>query len=320
MMDYTEFADRCDRVVGQVERAVIGKREFIENLLVAVLASGHILIEDVPGLAKTLVARSFSQVLDVSFSRIQFTPDLLPGDITGGTVYNRSTESFDFLPGAIFASLILADEINRASPKTQSALLEAMQEGQITIDGKRHALEEPFLVFATQNPIEFEGTYPLPEAQLDRFIMKLGIGYPSAEDELEILLQRQKRKSDEVELEKIASREEVLAMQQAVENVYISPEIGEYMVSLVRATREDRRVQVGASPRGSLALFKLSRAVAAIQGRDFVTPEDVKRIAVQGLAHRIILRPEVWTRNVREEEVVKEALDNTPVPGPLEQE
>lgn len=318
-MEYAQFADSCNRILDQVERAVIGKREVLESLLVAALARGHILIEDVPGLAKTLVARSFSQVLDVSFSRIQFTPDLLPGDITGGTVYDRSTETFVFSPGPIFSNLVLADEINRASPKTQSALLEAMQEGQVTIDGNRHVLEFPFLVFATQNPIEFEGTYPLPEAQLDRFIMKLSIGYPTEEDELEILLQRQKRKKDEVELDKVVTRTEVLAMQEAVEEVFISSEIGAYMVSLVRATREDKRVQVGASPRGTLALFKLSRAVAALQGRDFVTPEDVKKIAVQALSHRIILRPEVWTRHVREEDVVNEVLDRIPVPRPVDQ-
>lgn len=304
-------------MVGQIEKVIVGKRAVLEDLLIGILSNGHVLIEDVPGLAKTLIARSFARIMDLEFSRIQFTPDLLPGDITGSNIYNRAENTFEFSHGPVFSHIVLADEINRASPKTQSALLEAMQETQVTIEGTSHTLDHPFIVFATQNPIEFEGTYPLPEAQLDRFLMKMSVGYPDKDNELEILLRRQDRKTDEVELQAVVNREDVIEMQKSVEQVFMSREIGVYIVEIVKATREDNRVQLGASPRGSLALFKLARSAAALDGRDFVTPEDVKRIAKHGLSHRIMLKPEVWMRDIPEEDIVSDILQRVPVPRPL---
>src|SRR5215216_4811358 len=268
-----EFGERCDVILGEVERAVVGKRDALELVLLGLLADGHVLIEDYPGLAKTLVARSFAQVASISFARIQFTPDLMPSDVTGSSIYNQRTADFEFRPGPIFANLLLADEINRAPPKTQAALLEAMQERQVTIEGETHPLGPPFLVLATQNPIEFEGTYPLPEAQLDRFLLRIGVGYPEREHEWEVLERRLERAVDEIELEPVVGRNELLGMQRAVEQVHVDRSIGMYMVDLVAATRTANGVQVGASPRGSLALLKLSRCRAAIDGRDFVTPD-----------------------------------------------
>ena len=301
LVDIQTVSKTCAAIREQAERAIIGKGEVLSKALMAILANGHILIEDVPGLAKTLLARSIAMILNMSFSRIQFTPDLVPADITGANIFDQQNARFTFSPGPLFANLVLADEINRASPKTQSAMLEAMQERQITIDGKAHILDSPFLVCATQNPIELEGTYPLPEAQLDRFLVRIQIGYPSENDEFEILARRQQRKHDEVELKPLIDREDLLQMQAAVEEVHVSEEVGRYIVRIVRETRNGQQVQIGSSPRGTLALFKLSRSSAALEGRDFVTPEDVKRVSPMALAHRIILKPEAWVRKIREE-------------------
>ncbi|MDQ3874940.1 MAG: MoxR family ATPase, partial [Actinomycetota bacterium] len=278
------------------------------------LADGHVLLEDYPGLAKTLIARSFAQVTDLRFTRIQFTPDLMPSDVTGSSVYNQRTGDFEFRAGPIFTNLLLGDEINRAPPKTQAALLEAMQERQVTIEGRTTTIEPPFLVIATQNPIEYEGTYPLPEAQLDRFLLRAGVGYPSRDHEREVLERRVERSSDAVAVDRVLDRPTLLAMQNAIEHVYVAESVGYYMVDVVAATRASSRTLVGASPRGSLALLKLSRCRAALDGRDFVTPEDVKAVAVPALAHRLMLRPELWVQRIRPEEVVQQALETVPTP------
>jgi MoxR-like ATPase len=304
-----------ERVLAEVGRAVVGKREALELVLLAILADGHVLIEDFPGLAKTLIARSFAQVLDLDFKRIQFTPDLMPSDVTGSAIFNQKEGQFEFRPGPIFANLLLADEINRAPAKTQAALLEAMQERQVTVDGFRHRLEAPFLVLATENPLEYEGTYPLPEAQLDRFLLRLGVGYPSRDEEWQLVEDRLARRTDEVTLEQVVERERLLELQGALELVHVSSSVGFYMVDLVNATRRSSRVQVGASPRGTLALMKLSRGRAALQGRDFVIPEDVKAVAVPALSHRLSLRPELWVQKVRAEDVVRDCLESVPAPS-----
>jgi MoxR-like ATPase len=309
-----DVAERCERIVTEVERAIVGKRGALELVLTGFLADGHVLLEDFPGLAKTLIARSFAQVGELRFARIQFTPDLLPSDVTGSSIFNQRTGEFEFRPGPIFTNLLLADEINRAPPKTQAALLEAMQEQQVTIEGLSNALERPFLVIATQNPIEYEGTYPLPEAQLDRFILRTSVGYPSQDDEWRVLERRLERATDEIELDPVVSRDQLLAMQRAIEQVHVSESIGRYMVDVADATRASPRVQVGASPRGTLALLKLSRCRAALQGRDFVTPEDVKSVAVPALAHRLVLKPELWVQRVSPEDVVGELLNTVPTP------
>src|SRR3954466_6889684 len=314
-MDLTRVAEHSSRILDEVERAVVGKRDALELLLLGLLADGHVLIEDYPGLAKTLMARSFAQVTSMEFSRIQFTPDLMPSDVTGSSVYNQREADFEFRPGPIFANLLLADEINRAPPKTQAALLEAMQERQVTSEGETRRLGPPFLVLATQNPIEYEGTYPLPEAQLDRFLLRMSVGYPAREDEWQVLANRAERRTDEIELSPLVDRETLIAMQQAVEDVYVSEPVGLYMVDVVAATRTAQSIQVGASPRGSLALLKLSRCRAALQGRDYVTPEDVKTIAVPALSHRLTLRPELWVQRVSAEDVVRERLDTVPTPA-----
>jgi MoxR-like ATPase len=303
------------RVLDEVERAVVGKRDALELLLLGLLADGHVLIEDFPGLAKTLAARSFAQVCRLEFARVQFTPDLMPSDITGSSIFDQREGEFEFQPGPIFTNLLLADEINRAPPKTQAALLEAMQERQVTIDGETHPLAPPFLVLATQNPIEYEGTYPLPEAQLDRFLLRVRIGYPSREDELEMLERRRDRRTDEVELEPLLDVQTLVALQRAVEEVHVAESVGLYIVDLVGATRANPRVQVGASPRGSLALLKLSRCRAVLSGRDYVTPDDVKAVAVPALAHRLTLRPEVWVQQIRQDDVVGECLETVPTPA-----
>jgi MoxR-like ATPase len=310
-----DLAERCDRILTEIERAVVGKREALGLVLIGLLADGHVLMEDYPGLAKTLIARCFAQVADLDFMRIQFTPDLMPSDVTGSSIYNQRTSDFEFRPGPIFTNLLLGDEINRAPPKTQAALLEAMQERQVTIEGRTSRLGPPFLVIATQNPIEYEGTYPLPEAQLDRFLLRLSVGYPSRADEWQILERRLERAVDEVELTTVVDRAELLEMQRAVEDVYVSESIGRYMVELVSATRENPRIQVGASPRGSLALLKVSRCRAALAGRDFVTPEDVKAVAVPALAHRLMLSPELWVQRVSPADVVREVLQSVPTPA-----
>jgi MoxR-like ATPase len=309
-----ELSQQAERILDEVERAVIGKRDALELVLLGILADGHVLIEDFPGLAKTLTARAFAQVTSIGFTRIQFTPDLMPSDVTGSSIYNQRDGDFEFRPGPIFTNLLLADEINRAPPKTQAALLEAMQERQVTIEGITHLLAPPFLVLATQNPIEYEGTYPLPEAQLDRFMLRVGVGYPGREDEWEVLERRLARATDEVELEPVVGRDELLEMQRAIEQVHVDRSVGLYMVDLVAATREAPGIQVGASPRGSLALLKLSRCRAALAGRDFVIPEDVKAVAVPALAHRLSLRPELWVQRLRPEDLVLELLDRVPTP------
>ena len=300
--------------MAEVERAIVGKRPTLELILATALAGGHVLLEDYPGLAKTLTARCFAQVTGLTFRRIQFTPDLLPTDILGTYVFRRGEERFEFRPGPIFAQLILADEINRATPKTQSALLEAMQEGQVTLEGETRPLPQPFMVIATQNPIEYEGTFPLPEAQLDRFLVRLRFGYPSQEEEVEILRRRLERRAEEVELSQVVDAGELVGMRQALEDVYVDPDLLSYMAALVHRTREHPSVAVGASPRGSLALLKLSRARAALAGRDFVVPDDVKRVAVAALAHRLILSPDLWAQEVRPEEIVQDILARVPVP------
>jgi MoxR-like ATPase len=313
-MELAEVRERASAILDEVERSIVGKREALELILAALLCDGHVLLEDYPGLAKTLMARSFAQSSSLRFSRIQFTPDLMPSDVTGSSVFDQQRTEFTFLPGPIFTNLLLADEINRAPPKTQAALLEAMQERQVTTEGETRVLEAPFLVMATQNPIEYEGTYPLPEAQLDRFLVRIGIGYPSRDHEIEMLSRRLERGEDEVELRPVVDAATLLSMQHALEQVHVSAAIEGYIVDLVTATRTSKRLAVGASPRGSLALLKLSRAKAALDGRDFVVPEDVKAIAIPALAHRLTLRPELWVQRVRGEDVVAEALETVPTP------
>jgi MoxR-like ATPase len=303
-----------NRIISEVEKAIIGKREVLELVALALLTDSHVLIEDYPGLAKTLMAKSFASALGLEFKRIQFTSDLLPSDIIGSFVFNRETSKFEFRKGPIFANVILADEINRAPPRTQSALLESMQERQVTVENETFKLSKPFIVLATQNPIEYEGTYPLPEAQLDRFIMKISIGYPSFKDEVAILTSRIERKSDEVKIEKVASAKDVLYLQEMVENVYVSDEIKEYIVRIVTATRKAPEVEVGASVRGSLALLKLSRARALMQGRDFVIPDDVKYVAIPALRHRLILKPEFWLKGIKPDHILEKILKEVPVP------
>ena len=313
-MDLQEVGRSANAVLDEVEKAVVGKRDALELLLLGLLADGHVLLEDYPGLAKTLMARSFAAVCSMDFSRIQFTPDLMPSDVTGSSVYNQRDADFQFRPGPIFANLLLADEINRAPPKTQAALLEAMQERQVTTEGETRRLGPPFLVMATQNPIEYEGTYPLPEAQLDRFLLRLSVGYPGREDEWRLLAERAERRTDEVQLSPVVDRDTLLSMQFACEDVFVSESVGLYMVDIVAATRDAPSIQVGASPRGSLALLKLSRCRAALDGRDYVTPDDVKAVAVPALAHRLTLRPELWVQRISAEDVVRERLATVATP------
>jgi MoxR-like ATPase len=310
---------QAELILEEVERAVVGKRESLELVLLGILADGHVLIEDFPGLAKTLIARSFARVTGMRFSRIQFTPDLMPADVTGSSIYSQREGDFEFRPGPIFANLLLADEINRAPPKTQAALLEAMQERQVTIEGETRLLEPPFVVLATQNPIEYEGTYPLPEAQLDRFLLRIGVGYPAREHEWEMLERRLDRAEDEIELAQVVDRGTLVEMQRTVELVHVEESLGYYIVDLAVATRTAPGVQVGASPRGSLALLKLARCRAALYGRDYTTPDDVKAVAVPALAHRLALRPELWVERKRSDDIVRELLDRVPTPA-LEQQ
>jgi MoxR-like ATPase len=308
----------AEAILDEVERAVVGKRDVLELVLLALLADGHVLLEDVPGVAKTLIARSFAAATGLRFGRVQFTPDLLPSDVTGSSVFDQRTASFEFRPGPVFCNLLLGDEINRAPPKTQAALLEAMEERQVTADDGTHELERPFLVLATQNPIEYEGTYPLPEAQLDRFLMRLRVGYPTADDEWSMLDARARRGTDAVALNAIIDGQGLRSLQAAVEAVHVGPAVGRYMVALATATRENPEVEVGASPRGSLALLRLSRARAALEGRDFVVPDDVKGVAIPALAHRLVLRPELWVRRVDAGDVVARVLGDVPAPTATE--
>jgi len=313
-MELQEFRAQAAGILDEVERAIVGKRDALELILLAILSNGHVLLEDYPGLAKTLIARSFARASSLDFARVQFTPDLMPSDVTGSSIFDQRSREFTFLPGPIFTNLLLADEINRAPPKTQAALLEAMQERQVTTEGTTRPLGDPFIVLATQNPIEYEGTYPLPEAQLDRFLVKAAIGYPAREHEVELLERRLARGEDEVELSPVVDAPTLLSMQRALEHVHVSDPVLGYIVDLVTATRSSQRLAVGASPRGSLALLKLSRAKAAISGRDFVVPEDVKGVAVPALGHRLTLRPELWVQRIRAEDIVAEALDTVPTP------
>jgi len=306
--------ERSAEIVGTLARVIVGKADVLERILAGILANGHVLIEDYPGLAKTLIARLFAQALNLSFKRLQCTPDLLPADVTGSFLFDQRQARFEFRPGPVFTHLLLADEINRATPKTQAALLEAMQEAQVTVEGESFRLEPPFLVIATQNPIEMEGTYPLPEAQLDRFLMRVSVGYPSADEERQILERRRQRRQDEAQVPAVVSRDEVLAMQRTLEDVFVSDAVERYVVDLVQATRTDHRVALGASPRGALALLKLARAWAVLRGRDFVTPDDVKAMAGSALSHRLILQPELWVSKLSAAQVVNDLLTQVPVP------
>ncbi|BCJ58531.1 MoxR-like ATPase [Micromonospora endophytica] len=298
--------------VGQV---VVGKRDALELVLAGILAGGHVLLEDLPGLGKTLTARSLAQALGLDFRRLQFTPDLLPADVTGSFLYDQRSGDFTFRAGPVFTNLLLADEINRTPPKTQSALLEAMQEKQVSVEGVTYRLDEPFHVLATANPIEYEGTYPLPEAQLDRFLLRVSFGYPDQDEEWEVLRRRMARRREEAEIKPVVDAATLRAMQAALEDVVVEDSIGRYIVALTAATREHPSVLVGASPRGSLALLLLARVRAVFSGRDYVVPEDVKDVATPALAHRITLRPEMWLRRVDPSFVVGEVLDSTPAPA-----
>jgi MoxR-like ATPase len=302
-------------VLDSVGSVLVGKRESLELVLAGILAGGHVLLEDLPGLGKTLTARSFAQSLGLDFRRLQFTPDLLPADVTGSFLYDQRKGDFAFRAGPVFTNMLLADEINRTPPKTQSALLEAMQEKQVSVEGVTYRLDPPFHVLATANPIEYEGTYPLPEAQLDRFLIRVSFGYPTAEEEWEVLRRRMARRQEESFLTPVVDARMLQAMQAALESITVEDSIGRYIVSLASATREHPSVLVGSSPRGSLALLLLARARAAMAGRDFVVPEDVKDVAVPALAHRITLRPEMWLRRVDPAFVVQEVLTNVPAPA-----
>ena len=313
-MDLERVTELSDQIVTEVERLIVGKRHVLRQILAAILAEGHILLEDFPGLAKTLIAHSFAQALGLDFKRIQFTPDLLPGDITGGYIFNRQRSEFELHKGPLFANIVLADEINRASPKTQSALLEAMQENQVTLEGTTLPLAAPFIVIATQNPIEYEGTFPLPEAQLDRFLVKLAIGYPSAQEEQEILRRRRQRGQESQHVDAVTDGATLQSMRLAIETVHIDPDLERYIVALVQRTRSDNRVAVGASPRGSLALMKLARAYAVVEGRDYVLPDDIKSLVHPVLSHRMILSPELWLRKDATAQVLESILANVPVP------
>ncbi|CAN5751424.1 MoxR family ATPase [soil metagenome] len=314
-LNLTDVADRVDGVLDEVGRAVIGKRDQIRLVVAASLADGHVLIEDLPGLGKTMIVRSLATAMSLDFSRIQFTPDLMPMDITGSTILDPVTRSPVFRPGPVFTNLLLADEINRAPAKTQAALLEAMQERQVTVDGTTHRLGPPFLVVATQNPTEYEGTYPLPEAQLDRFLLRVDLGYPGTDDEWRILEARSERLTDDVSLRSVLDASTFLSMQSAIESVHVGEAVGRYIVALVGATRAHRRVRVGASPRGSLGLMKMARVMAALDCRGFVVPDDVQSVAVAALAHRLVLRPEAWAQGLDERAVVEECLGAVPVPS-----
>jgi MoxR-like ATPase len=313
-MQISDAAQQSRRLLAILQQVVIGKETVLQHILLGIYSGGNVLIEDVPGVAKTLMARLIAQVTGMAFKRIQFTPDLLPGDITGGLIYNQKTSEFEFRPGPLFANLVLADEVNRAPPKTQAALLEVMQERQVTIEGTTYPMQAPFVVVATQNPIELEGTYPLPEAQLDRFMLRVRVGYPGPEEERRILAQRGARQREQIDLPAAITAAQLLQLQHAVELVHTSEAIEAYIVNLTAATREHPHVQVGASPRGSLALYQLTRAFAMVQGRDFVLPDDVKAMAVPALAHRLLLKPELWVRGVQAEQVVQDILDRIEVP------
>jgi MoxR-like ATPase len=314
MTTMPETSTTCRAVISEVGKAIVGKQTVLEMIMASILAGGHVLLEDYPGLGKTLIAKSFATVLGLDFKRLQFTPDLLPGDITGGYVYNRAENRFDLRQGPIFANIILADEINRASPKTQSALLEAMQEGQVTLEGETLPLPDPFLVLATQNPIEYEGTFPLPEAQLDRFMLKLAVGYPDLDEETEILHRRHQRHQEDVALMQVTNAAQILAMRKEVENVHVDEDLEKYIATIIQETRHDRHVAVGASPRGSLAFLKMARAHAALMGRDYILPDDIKRFSIPVLSHRLFLQPEFWMTSQVVDRVISGIFTKVPVP------
>lgn len=306
--------DFSDRLITNIEKVIVGKRETVEYSVITLLCQGHLLIEDVPGVGKTMLARSVARSIGCSFSRIQFTPDMLPSDVTGVSIFNQVSREFEYRPGPIMAQIVLSDEINRATPKTQAALLEAMEERQVTVDGVTHFLPKPFMVMATQNPIEYEGTFPLPEAQLDRFLLRVQLGYPSPSDEIEVM-ERQQFEHPINTLEQTISEEDVLQAQEEVKKVHVAPQLKTYMVEITRRTRDYQDVYLGASPRGSLTLFRTSQARAAIYGREYVLPDDVKALAEGALCHRIILGPAARLRDVDEAEIVNDILSNVPVPG-----
>lgn len=305
--------EQINKVIQNVEKVIIGKRESIRYTLVAILSGGHVLLEDVPGVGKTMLVKSLARSLGCKFGRIQFTPDLLPSDVTGVSIYNQKTMEFEFRPGPIMANMVLADEINRTSPKTQAALLEALEEKSVTVDGMTHMLEEPFFVIATQNPIEYEGTYPLPDAELDRFMLRIRLGYPSSKDEVDLLTRVQNRHPIE-EIKEVLTKQELFRLQRAVREVYVEESIKKYIVSLVEETRTSRHIYLGASPRGSIALFRTAQALAFIRGRSFVIPDDVKELAKLTLAHRILLTSEARLSGMTTERILHEVLRTVPVP------
>jgi MoxR-like ATPase len=309
-----ETGERCTAVLAEIGRAVVGHRRSLELVLMGILAGGHVLLEDLPGLGKTLIARSFAAALGLDFARIQFTPDLLPSDVVGAPLYDQRTGQMVFRPGPVFTQLLLADEINRTPPKTQAALLEAMGEGQVSMDGVTRKLPQPFVVLATDNPIEYEGTYELPEAQLDRFLMRLRLGYLPTDDEVAMLQRRLDRRQEAAQLRAVTSAEELIAMRQSLEQVEVSPDLLEYVVAIIRATRSHAQIQVGASPRGGLALVQLARGQALLQQREYVIPDDIKTVAVPALAHRITLRPELWVRQVQPDDVIAQVMATVPTP------
>lgn len=311
---FDDIRHKTDAVLNEIGKVIVGKEQVLRQIMAAILADGHILLEDFPGLAKTMITNCYAQTLGLQFRRIQFTPDLLPGDITGSMIYNRAENRFDLRKGPIFSNIVLADEINRASPKTQSALLEAMQERQVTIEGDTLPLPDPFIVIATQNPIDYEGTFPLPEAQLDRFLVKLSVGYPSLEEEQEILHRRQQNRNDTLELQQVMQRTDLMTIRTCIEDINLHPDIERYIVKIVQATRLFRDVSVGASPRGSLALLKLARAWAVLSGRDYVTPDDVKQFAKPVLVHRLMLTPALWMNQQAPVKIIDSICDSTPVP------
>jgi MoxR-like ATPase len=310
----TKVQSFSEKLIANIEQVIVGKREAVELTVISLLCQGHLLIEDVPGVGKTMLARSLATSLGCTLNRIQFTPDMLPSDVTGVSIFNQGTREFEFRPGPIVAQMVLADEINRATPKTQAALLEAMQERQITVDGTTHALPEPFMVLATQNPIEYEGTFPLPEAQLDRFLLRIRLGYPSMEDEIRVLEGQQFEHPVE-QLKEVGSVKELITAQDAVKQIFVADSIKRYLISLTRQTRGQGEIYLGASPRGSLALYRASQARAAVQGRDYVLPDDVKALAQSCLAHRIILGPSARLQEINAESLIDDLLDKVPVPG-----
>ena len=310
----SEAAALSTRILDETERAIVGKREALTKLLAGIYAGGHVLLEDYPGLGKTLTAHSFALALGLEFRRAQFTPDLLPADLTGSEVFNQKSNEFEFRPGPVFTGLLLADEINRTPPKTQAALLEAMQERQVSIEGTTHALPRPFHVLATANPVETEGTYPLPEAQLDRFLMRLTFGYPSADDEWDVIARRIERREESIDVERVLQAGELEKLQRSVETIHVSEAVGRYAVALVRETREHSETAMGSSPRGSLALIQCARALALIQGREFVIPEDIKTLTHACLEHRVVIRPELWLQNISPASVIDSILTRVPTP------